>query len=457
VLAATAVATLCTALAAGATQATPAARVSTAAAGSTTAASFEGAQGTYKQVSPTRILDTRTGNGAPKALVGAGKEISVLVVGRGGVPAGVTAVVLNLTGVTPTSNTFLTAYASGSTRPTTSSLNVARGVNRANLVTVPVGADGRIRIFNSGGTVHILADVLGAYHGQVSPAGGIGSQYYTTDAERYYDSRYDGGAYAPGQSVGVKADWGSDINPLVTAYAANITVLQGSSAGYVAAGPTPNPSTSTVNYGRNQVIANMSVVPSSILGDFPGFHVVNRGPGNVQIIIDVVGVYTKGEDSGLRFRPLTPRRIIDTRTGVGGLKTPLGPNESRLHTAPVQVAGIDTYALVANTTIAAPTTSTYVTTYSNDIPKPAVSNLNAAAGENAANSTFVDVGLSNRFRVHNASGFAPVIMDVTGSFEMYPSTPALATTRNDSGREAAARSSVQLSGPASISAESSRD
>ena len=158
-----------------------------------------GAQGTYKALDPARVLDTRTGNGAAKGLVGAGREVSVLVSGRGGVPAGVSAVVLNLTAVAPSTNTFLTAYPSGTARPATSSLNLVARANRANLVTVPVGSDGRVRVYNSTGTTHVLADVMGYYHGQASPATGIGAQYYNLDPkpERWFDSRSDGGAIAP--------------------------------------------------------------------------------------------------------------------------------------------------------------------------------------------------------------------------------------------------------------------
>ena len=412
-----ATATALAALSGAAAQATPSA-ASTAAA-----ADFVGAQGTYQQVTPSRILDTRHGIGAAKGLVGAGKEVTVQVTGRAGIPAGVTAAVVNLTSVDPSATTYLTAYASGSARPSTSSLNATARATRANLVTVPVGADGRIKIYNNAGTTHILADVLGAYHGLEAPSTGLGSQYYSIDPQRFYDSRADGGAYVPGEYVYVNADWGSDINPLVTAYAANITVLGGSSSGYVAAGPTASPTTSTVNYNRNQTLANMSVVPSSIIEGYPGFYVINRGPGSVQIIIDVVGVYTKGEDSGLRFRALPPRRIIDTRSGIGGYSTPLDTNVSRQYTAPASVAGVDTYALVANTTIVRPTAATYVTAWSNDLTRPSVSNLNAVTLETVANSTFVGLGANNLFRVYNNAGKTPLLMDVMGSFEAYPATP----------------------------------
>ena len=53
----------------------------------------------YSAVSPVRVLDTRTGLGAAKAPVAAGKYIDLTLAGTRGVPADATAVVLNVTGI----------------------------------------------------------------------------------------------------------------------------------------------------------------------------------------------------------------------------------------------------------------------------------------------------------------------------------------------------------------------
>ena len=58
---------------------------------------------------PTRFLDTRMWPGR----VGAGESISFRVAGVRGVPADVSAVVVNLTVTSPTSYGVITAYASG--------------------------------------------------------------------------------------------------------------------------------------------------------------------------------------------------------------------------------------------------------------------------------------------------------------------------------------------------------
>lgn len=109
-------------------------------------------------VAPDRLLDTRTGTGAPEARVGAGQEIVLQVTGNG-VPSGATAVALNVSAVRPTEQTFLTVYPDGEDRPTASSLNPDPGAVSANLVIAKVGEGGRIRIYNERGNVDLLADL----------------------------------------------------------------------------------------------------------------------------------------------------------------------------------------------------------------------------------------------------------------------------------------------------------
>lgn len=119
-----------------------------------------------------RLLDTRTSGGA----VGHAQVRRLLVTGRGGVPADASSVLVNLTAVTPSQSGYVQAYPTGTTRPTTSSVNYARGVTRANLVSVPVGDDGTIALYNFGGSAHLLVDVTGyTVGGSPSVAGQLGS------------------------------------------------------------------------------------------------------------------------------------------------------------------------------------------------------------------------------------------------------------------------------------------
>jgi len=53
-------------------------------------------------------------------------------------------------------------WPSGTSRQVTSNLNFQAGQNIPNLVVVPVGADGKIQLYNgSPGTVQLVADVTG--------------------------------------------------------------------------------------------------------------------------------------------------------------------------------------------------------------------------------------------------------------------------------------------------------
>jgi hypothetical protein len=129
---------------------------------SETAVTAASQAGTVASLNPARILDTRTGLGAPKQPVAGGTSIAVQVTGRGGVPAtGVSAVIVNVTATRPTASSHVIAYPDNTTRPTTSNLNFVAGQTIPNLVVVPVGSNGKIRLYNASGATALLADVSG--------------------------------------------------------------------------------------------------------------------------------------------------------------------------------------------------------------------------------------------------------------------------------------------------------
>ena len=80
-----------------------------------------------------------------------------------GVPAsGVSAVVLNVTVTQPTAAGHITVYPDGTSRPLAANLNFVAGQTVPNLVVAPVGADGKVDLYNgSAGTVQLIADVSG--------------------------------------------------------------------------------------------------------------------------------------------------------------------------------------------------------------------------------------------------------------------------------------------------------
>jgi len=114
-------------------------------------------------VAPSRLLDTRHGLGARRGPVGPKGEIDLDVTGVGGVDAGATAVVLNVTATGATQETFVTVYPDGVRRPDASSLNVGQGATIANLVIAKVGSNGMVRLYNDAGGLDLIADVTGYF------------------------------------------------------------------------------------------------------------------------------------------------------------------------------------------------------------------------------------------------------------------------------------------------------
>ncbi|MEV0716692.1 hypothetical protein [Asanoa sp. NPDC050611] len=391
------------------------------------AAAPVGAQGTYTPLAPTRILDTRTGNGAPKQIVGEKQTVHLKVAGRGGVPAsGVSAVVLNLTITGAVGNGYLTAYPDGAARPTASSINFATGWTRSNLITVAIGANGYLNIYQQSLGTHIVADVAGYYN--ANAAAPIGSTYLS-DAEqwRLEDTRTGGQPPMPGgSSIAYSVHFPDDpeLSSHITAFALNITAVGATANGYLAAwnGVGDRPAnTSAVNYRVGGVWPNSAIVAAGPcdfceVPDQKMFAVYTNS--TTHWVIDVIGYYFDDTvDFGLKFTPMTPKRIMDTRTtsaiGPGGVRT-------------VDAAGAatpETYALSVNVAATKPTENTFLTVWPGG-PRPSVSMLNPSKGQTVANGTIADVDENNQFQIWNYAGSTHVVVDVGGRFEYFPPATA---------------------------------
>jgi hypothetical protein len=109
---------------------------------------------------PTRVLNTLNGTGTAKAKLGANRTLTLRVPG---LPAGTTAVAINVMATNPTATSYLTVYPGGTGRPGASNLNFAANQTIPNLVLVPLGPGNTITFYNSAGTVNVLGDLVGYY------------------------------------------------------------------------------------------------------------------------------------------------------------------------------------------------------------------------------------------------------------------------------------------------------
>ncbi|SFK19192.1 Protein of unknown function [Cellulomonas sp. KH9] len=139
----------------------------------------------YVPLPPHRILDTREGGAAAPA---ARSTLDLQVAGVGGVPGGAaTAVTLNVTVTQPRQVGFVQVLPTGSGElGASSNLNVYRTDQTvSNLVTVPIGEDGKVTLFNVVGG-HLIADVQGYFTGVDNSAEG---RYTALTPTRVLDSR----------------------------------------------------------------------------------------------------------------------------------------------------------------------------------------------------------------------------------------------------------------------------
>ncbi len=108
-----------------------------------------------------RILDTRSGVGGRRGALGAGGTYALPVRGVGGVPTAAQAVALQVTVVTPTATGALTVWPSGVPRPAPASMNFSAKSTTVSLVYAKIGADGKVGVYNSAGSSHVVVDVVG--------------------------------------------------------------------------------------------------------------------------------------------------------------------------------------------------------------------------------------------------------------------------------------------------------
>lgn len=126
------------------------------------------------------------------------------------------------------------------------------------------------------------------------------------------------------------------------------------------------------------------------------------------------------------FHALAPLRILDTRSGTGAAKQPVGPN-SAIDVRVTGVGGVPASgvaAVVLNATLTNTTSASYLTVWPTGAPRPLASNLNWTAGKTVANLVEVAVGAGGSVSIYNAAGNTDVIFDVAGFVATPTASPA---------------------------------
>ena len=252
----------------------------------------------------------------------------------------------------------------------------------------------------------------------------------TSSQGRTFDVDILGQGGVPGEVDGVNVD--------VLAVVANVTVVGSTLDGFLSIYPTgaaPGDS-SLVNFGPGEAVPNLAVLGVGTGGQSTISMVTPEGDGSAHVLIDVFGWISTSEfadvaDTGARFKPIPPSRVLDTRstpvpaTWTAG--TPIGAMEQL--TLPIRGANgvvpdsTDVTGVMVNVTAAnnaAGSQATFLSVTPATTPpgvEPATSVTNVAPGQIKANMAIVPIGDDGAIRIFNSSGATNVIVDVLGYLE----------------------------------------
>ena len=259
----------------------------------------------FRGRAPLRIVDTRSGQGAPVGRLPAGHTLRVPVAGKGGIPlTGASAVALNVTAVEPTGWGFFTVWPCGSPMPLDAShVNfVDAGAVEPNSVLAPIDSTGEVCIWTYA-DAHVLVDINGWFT----------SGFEGRAPDRIVDTREGRGAppgkLGAGQTLRVPVSGVGDVPASgVKAVALNVTAVETAGWGFFTVWPCGSlmpPDASHVNFIRSGAVEPNSVlVPVDFTGEVC---IWTYAPAHV--LVDINGWFTSG------FEGHAPRRFVDTRSG----------------------------------------------------------------------------------------------------------------------------------------------
>lgn len=380
---------------------------------------------------PVRVLATREA-GTPLA---PSTVRTFKIAGVHGVPADATAVVLNVTAVRSTSNGYLTVFPAGAARPFASNVNFSRGQVVPNSVTVGVGSDGSVSIFNSAGDTNVAVDLAGWY----SP-GATSALERLAQPVRAVDTRPEGSARIkpPGHEFGGSevlqvqlAGNGalSEVPNSATAVVLNVTVTRPTVDSHLTVWPTgsPRPPVSSHNFSPGQTVANLVV---ATVGDGGAVNFATAR-GLTHMVVDVVGYFDASATGGFVATP-TVFRITDSVKGNAVPPMPLGTK------ATAQLPGVSFYgvprdaiAIMVNVTaVRSAAVSGNLRVWPAGQPVPGSSTVNFTKGSIVPNAALVGVGpvpdplpvgplpsTAGAFQIFNdASAGTGVVVDLSGYF-----------------------------------------
>ena len=370
---------------------------------------------------------------------------------------------------------FISLWPSGVAQPSVSTLNDTQGQILANAAIVPAGTpSGGISIYNAGpAAADVILDMNGYFAAPATQGSAqgftTGLQFYPVSPCRLVDTRgpsagfngispFSGPSLVSGATANIPVQSSSEATADTTpapcgtipsdaeAYSLNATLVPHAGAldHFITLWPSglAQPTVSTLNDQQGEVVANAAIVPAGKPSG--GVSLFNGGPAVADVILDMNGYFAA--PSGLKFYPVSPCRLVDTRgtaAGFNGISPFSGPSiqagaaitipvqsasEAATNTTPAPCGTIPSTALAysLNLTVAPkivltdayPGAVDYITIWPAGSVQPVVSTLNDQEALVVANAAIVPAGSgSGGITVYNAGPSATdVVIDMNGYF-----------------------------------------
>lgn len=431
----------------------------------------------FTPVTPCRIVDTRS---ATAGIMTAGSQRGFMgwngfYTDQGGSSTNCNlpfstnnaAIVVNFTVVSPTTGGYITVFPGDvATIPLAATLNFNAGDVKGNNAILKLNQTGTGADFGiyTTSTTHIVADVVGYYAKPVAlPLVSLSSDLVFTPVTpcRIVDTRSASAGILTAGSTRGFLGWGSGSLGFISqggsntacglpqstntaAIVVNFTSVSPQTGGYITAypGDAAMPLAATLNFNAGDVKGNNAVLKLNQTGTGSHFNIYTTS--TTHVVGDVVGYYALPSarnvsmgiplfgalSSDLVYTPVTPCRILDTRSAAAGMMTAgstrgfFGWNGN--YTSQGGSASncnlpfsYNNAALVVNFTVVSPTTGGYITAFPGDAASvPLAATLNFNAGDVKGNNAILKLnqtGTGADFGIYTTSA-THIVADVVGYF-----------------------------------------
>ena len=363
-----------------------------AAAPATTVSAAAGTT-SYVAVGPERLVDTRIGQGVERQ---DGTTSRIPTAGVGTIPSAAQAVSLTVTATNTAAGGFLTVWPAGEPMPLVATVNFDHGQTVSNGAIVKLGAGGALQVHSSV-PADVVIDVSGAFVPAASAASG---RLVASDPVRLLDTR-NGRPAAGGSTlrVGLPGSVPADAVGAVVTLSTAESNVPGFMTAFSGKGPVPWAASLTVD--APNVIRSATVIVPVNAG---GMSVYLSAGGHV--IVDFLGYFTgasAGSSGDGLFVPMTPQRVLDTRSGG-----PLFPGGA----IPVTVNGSIVTGNLAMTQTFGPG---FAIAYAAGTPQPSVASVTSTSAGQTVSNMMMTRTTSAGVALFAQNG-AHFVLDQTGYF-----------------------------------------